>query len=134
MQLARGDGTGAFFLHLGIAGSAQAQIQVGGRQRKLISARLEQIIRKYRDGCLALDDALGRSQLSQQFKLADRDLQRPYRSGRFDRHKISLPRRAATFSTSLISNTKPIKPVVTVGASQKWKSRATRLFSFAFEP
>jgi hypothetical protein len=35
----------------------------------------------------------------------------------------------ATSSTSLISNAKPNKPAVTVGASQKWKTGPTRLLS-----
>src|SRR5258708_2128810 len=38
-----------------------------------------------------------------------------------------LPR--ATFITSLISNIKPIKPAVTVGRSEKWKTLATDLKS-----
>src|SRR5450432_179637 len=35
----------------------------------------------------------------------------------------------ATSSTTLISNAKPIKPAVTVGPSEKWKTQPTRLLS-----
>src|ERR1700729_3374555 len=47
---------------------------------------------------------------------------------------VSLNRRLphATFSTTLRSNIKLIKPVVTVGGSQKWKTFLTCLFSYRF--
>src|SRR5208282_3377802 len=51
-------------------------------------------------------------------------------AGGFHRHKVRPPEKLllrATSSTKLISNAKPIKPAVTVGGSQKWKTGATRL-------
>ena len=41
VQLARGDGAGAFLFDLGVAGGAQAEIKIGGGQRQLVAGSFE---------------------------------------------------------------------------------------------
>src|SRR5581483_6453875 len=83
---------------------------------------------------LALDHTLRGGQLTKQFKLAYRDLHRSRGYGGFHRHKVRLPETchfSCYFWYYLISNTKPIKPAVTVGDAEKWKTLSTHLFSLA---
>ncbi len=89
VQLARGDGAGAFLFYLGVAGGAQAEVEVGGGERELVAGGFEEIVRQNRDRGLALDHALGGRQFAQKFRFADRDLHDagPYRGGQcFNRH------------------------------------------------
>src|SRR5260370_2476167 len=81
---------------------------------------------------LALDHTLRGRQFPQQLQLADCDFHRARGNSGLHRHKSFSPIQRyllATFITILISNAKPIKPAVTVGPSQKWKTGATRLLS-----
>src|SRR5260370_6231256 len=81
---------------------------------------------------LALDHTLRGRQFPQQLQLAACDFHGARGNSGLHRHKSFSPIQRyllTTFITILISNAKPIKPAVTVGPSQKWKTEATRLLS-----
>src|SRR5271155_1181401 len=122
MQLARGNRTSALFFYLGYARGTQTEIQIRGGERKLVAGSFKQIVRENRNSGLALDHSLGRRELSQELKLADRNLHggssRRGCNG-FYRHNLSPPPSGATFDTSLISKQKPIKPALTAGNKEK---------------
>src|SRR5215469_18529423 len=126
VQFARGDGARAFFFYLRRTRRAQAQIKVGSRQGELVSRGFEQVVGEDGNRGFSFDHSLGRRQLPQKFELADRDLHRcGSRRNRFHRHKTKSPIARHYFCYFLISKEKPIKPAVTAGASEKWKSGAS---------
>ena len=73
------DGAGAFFFYFGIAGGADAEFQIGGRDGEAVAFRLHQKIREDGNGGLALDDALRQFELVEQVRsfYAEFHLRRP---------------------------------------------------------
>src|SRR5215470_3858410 len=106
VKLAGRNGTGAFLFDLGGTCGAETEIEVGGRERKLVSSSLEQVVGEDRDCSFAFYDTLRRRELTQKFKLADRDLHRSSssRGGLFNRHNRISPSGFATSITFLYQN------------------------------
>ena len=69
VEFARRNRARAFFLHLGAAGGTQAEIKISRGEGKFVAGGFKQVIGKNRNGGLALDHALGRSEFTQQLEL-----------------------------------------------------------------
>src|SRR5579863_234184 len=75
-QLLRRNGAAAFLLDFGLTGSAYAEFEIGGGQKKFVALALNEKVGENGDSGLALDDALRQFELLQQVILLDAEFHR----------------------------------------------------------
>ena len=104
IKFARRNRARAFFFNFRIARRAQAQIEVGRRQRQLVPGGLEKIVGENRNRGLALHHALSGCQFAKEFEFADRNFHGHCGNGRSDFHRhIGSPDSRTGFTIRLAS-------------------------------
>src|SRR5579883_711330 len=81
---------------------------------------------------LAFDDSLGRGELAEKFKLADCNFHGTRRGGHVNRHNRVSRQNRCYWCSLVISKQKARKPAVTVGGSEKWKTKRSSRFAFVY--